>query len=317
MRTVVALFLACLLFLLISARDPHDNVQWEYDDPRWDDKIANWWDEENFIPPSGPEAEQSRGFWMSHGQSLLDAKLNAKQNMNKAKNLVIFIADGMGISTQMAARAYKGGEEEELSFEKFPFMGLSKTYCINYLVPDSGCTATAILSGIKNNFGTINVNGRVNLWNCEAHNNSDNVVDSIIKFAQDAGKATGVVTNTRITHATPAAAYAKTPFRYWESNEDVREGCEDVDVAHQLIHSETGSRLDVVMGGGRRHFLPNTFVNENLERGWRTDNRNLIDEYLALHRAQNRNASLVQTRVRLDLRHKKFKCFSTFTFRLS
>lgn len=51
------------------------------------------------------------------------------------------------------------------------------------------------------------------------------------------------------------------------------------------------------MGGGRRSFLPNTFLNENAERGWRTDKKNLIEEYKAMQRAQNKRASFVQDRV--------------------
>ena len=43
-----------------------------------------------------------------------------------AKNLIIFVGDGMSIATQMAARMYMGGEEQELSFEKFPYVGISK-----------------------------------------------------------------------------------------------------------------------------------------------------------------------------------------------
>lgn len=47
-------------------------------------------------------------------------------NTNKAKNLIIFVADGMSISTQTATRMFLGGEEKVLSFENFPYVGLSK-----------------------------------------------------------------------------------------------------------------------------------------------------------------------------------------------
>jgi alkaline phosphatase len=79
-----------------------------------------------------------------------------------------------------------------------------QTYCVNYQVADSGCTATAFLSGIKTNFGVLSMSAHVPLRNCSAESDRDNHVDSIFKFAQDAGKATGIVTNTRVTHATPA-----------------------------------------------------------------------------------------------------------------
>lgn len=295
-------FCAILVFSFINfvVSDQDDgnrrNIQWDFDDPRWDTKIPNWMDEKNFVPPSGPVEEKSRQFWIKQGQSLLHKKLNTRQNLNRAKNLVIFIGDGMGISTQMATRAYAGDENSELSFEKFPYSGLAKTYCINYQVPDSACTATAILSGIKINYNVLSLTGDVNLRNCTAQQEENNHVDSIFKYAQDAGKATGFVTTTRVTHATPAATYAKSASRYWEFNEEAPPGCDDI--AYQMIHGGIGSKLDVVMGGGRRSFLPNdTLVNGNTEPGWRTDNRNLIEEYKEIQLAQNKRASFVQNRV--------------------
>lgn len=283
---------------LASAHDePHErNVQWEYDDPRWYAKIPNWWDEENFEPPSGPNEEKQREFWVNQGQDFLAKKIKMKLNTNTAKNIIIFIGDGMGISTQMAARAYKGDEKSELSFEKFPFSGLSKTYCTNYQVSDSACTATAILSGIKNNFNVLSLTGEVTVRNCTAQRDNKTHIESIFKYAQDYGKATGLVTTTRITHATPAAVYAKAASRYWETNQGVPEGC--YDIAHQLIHGDIGSKLDIALGGGRRSFYSNTFVDENFERGLRTDGRNLIEEFRQRQKAEGRNASFVQTRVR-------------------
>lgn len=108
----------------------------------------------------------------------------------------------MSIATQTATRMYMGNEEINLSFEEFPYAGLAKTYCVNYQVPDSACTATALLSGIKNNFGVLSMNANVPLNNCSAE--MDNGVDSIFKYAQLAGKSTGIVTNTKITDATVA-----------------------------------------------------------------------------------------------------------------
>lgn len=295
-------------FLLLCNKgiaDQPRNVQWDYNDPRWDTKIPNWWDEDNFVPPSGPAEEKSREFWMNQGQKFLHRKIHQQINTNIAKNLVIFIGDGMGISTQMAARAYIDDEKTELSFEKFPYSGLSKTYCVNYQVPDSACTATAILSGVKNNFNVISMTGDVAVRNCSAQKDESNNIDSILKYAQDAGKATGIVTNTRITHATPAAGYARTASRYWESNSGVPDGCDDI--ALQLIHGSVGSKLDVIMGGGRREFLPNTMVNENSERGARSDNRNLINEYRLSQIKLNKTAIVVENRVRLT--RKMFVAF--------
>lgn len=280
-------FFLILIFHRVFGGERSSNVQWEYDDPRWETEIPNWWDEENFVSPIGPVEERAKAFWIKEGQTLLNAKLERKLNTNKAKNVVIFIGDGMGLATLTAARSYIDDVKTQLSFEKFSHTGLAKTYCINYQVPDSSCTATAILTGVKNNFGTIGVTGDVNLRNCTAQLDNSTKLVSILKYAQDAGKSTGIVTTTRITHATPAAGYAQTSSRYWESNENTPEGCRDI--AYQLIHGEIGSRLDVAMGGGRRHFLPTASA------GFRTDNRNLISEY---QQKNSQRARVVQNKVR-------------------
>lgn len=95
--SVIAMFLC---FLLISAQnDDRKEVEWDDNDPRWSEKIPNWWDEENFIPPVAPIEERKKAFWNDQAQNLLKKKVNQKLNTNKAKNLVIFIGDGMGLAT--------------------------------------------------------------------------------------------------------------------------------------------------------------------------------------------------------------------------
>lgn len=136
------------------------------------------------------------------GQRILHKQMHKKFPSKAAKNLIIVIADGMSIATQTATRVYLGNEEINLSFEEFPYAGLSKTYCVNYQVSDSACTATALLSGIKTNFGVLSMNANVPLNNCSAE--MDNGVDSIFKYAQRVGKSTAIVTNTKITDATVA-----------------------------------------------------------------------------------------------------------------
>lgn len=66
-----------------------------------------------------------------------------------------------------------------------------KTYCIDKQVADSACSATAYLSGIKANYGTIGVTGSVAYNDCNASNKTENQVDSIATWAQRAGKGTG------------------------------------------------------------------------------------------------------------------------------
>lgn len=72
------------------------------------------------------EKEITKEYWLQKGQSILTDLLNKRDNNNKAKNVIMFLGDGMGFPTVAATRVYLGGEEEELSFEKFPHLGFSK-----------------------------------------------------------------------------------------------------------------------------------------------------------------------------------------------
>ncbi|XP_055698615.1 alkaline phosphatase-like [Phlebotomus papatasi] len=250
-------------------------------------------DDPNWIPPTGHPHELYKEYWLQTGQELLQKQLNKNHlNKNIAKNVIIVIGDGMSIPTQAATRVYMGDENVELSFEKFPYAGLSKTYCVNYQVSDSACTGTAFLAGIKNNYGTLGVSAAVPLRNCSAQHDERHHIDSIFKWAQNAGKATGIVTNTRITHATPATAYARSADREWEST--APEGCDDV--AKQLIHGDVGSKIKVILGGGWREFVPKSVADSEGNSGFRTDNRNLIEEWLNLRRQNNANGVYVTTR---------------------
>lgn len=248
-----------------------------------------------------PVLEKDSDFWNNNAESFLKQQLNKNHlNKNVAKNVIYFLGDGMGISTIMASRVFKGGEELELSFEKFAYSGLSKTYCTNTQVADSACSATSYLCGVKGNYGTIGLNGAVIQGDCLGQNKSANHVDSIIKHAQDFGMRTGIVTNTRITHATPAGTYANIANRNWENNERVKkdggntETC--ADIAYQLIHGHVGKRLNVIMGGGRQEFFMENEKDIDGKFGKRTDN-NLIKQWLHIHR--HKKSQYVETKEQL------------------
>lgn len=76
------------------------------------------------------------------GTLFVEGQLNIAKNINIAKTVVMFLGDGMSVTTVAATRISIGGEEKFLSFEKFPFTAMAKTYCVDYQVPDSACTAT-------------------------------------------------------------------------------------------------------------------------------------------------------------------------------
>uniref|UniRef100_W8BIN1 Alkaline phosphatase n=1 Tax=Ceratitis capitata TaxID=7213 RepID=W8BIN1_CERCA len=251
----------------------------------------------NFDAPIAEE-EYSH-YWNSIGQNILEKQIaeKAQLNTNLAKNIIMFLGDGMSIPTLTAGRVYLGGEEKQYSFERFPYVGLSKTYCANTQVADSACTATAYLGGVKTNYGTIGVSAAIEANDCLGQNNSIHHVTSIAAWAQRQGMATGLVTTTSVTHASPAGVYAHVANRNWENDAEVLSDNGDplvcTDIATQLVHGEVGRNLNVILGGGRKHFLPNTVRELEGELGARLDGHNLIKEWQAMH---GRDAHYVQTR---------------------
>ncbi|XP_071944576.1 alkaline phosphatase-like [Antedon mediterranea] len=229
-------------------------------------------------------------YWNDFAADELEKALRA-QNLNKeiAENTIIFIGDGMSVPTVSAGRMFVGqlagktGEEFQLSWETFPHVALSKTYNTDAQVPDSAGTASAFLTGVKTKSGVIGLDDHVEFGSCASTESA--AVDSILHLSQRAGKSTGIVTTARVTHATPAAAYAKSPDRGWENNSDIPDaeaalGCKDI--ALQLVENATG--IQVVLGGGRRELTPTSTPDAQSSGrfGYRTDNRNLIDEWVAL-----------------------------------
>ena len=188
----------------------------------------------------------------------LAAQAQEKPLKKKAKNVIIFIGDGMGISTITAARIYDGqskgmsGEENQLSFEKFPNVALVKTYNTNQQIPDSAGTASAFSTGVKTRAGMMGVGPATHLGDCSE--GLANPVPNILEVAKARGKKVGVVSTARITHATPGSVYAHTPHRDWENDgasPEAQRGKGCVDIARQL----TNSNFDLAMGGGRDHFF--------------------------------------------------------------
>ncbi|XP_075158526.1 membrane-bound alkaline phosphatase-like [Haematobia irritans] len=245
-------------------------------------------------------------YWFRNAQSYLEQKLKQQTylNRNKAKNVILFLGDGMSVQTITAVRSYLGDASRQVAFEKFPYVGLSKTFCVDKQVPDSASTATAYLTGVKGNYGTIGVNAQVPRYDCNLGQDESLHTQSIAKWAQDAGKWTGLVTTARVTHASPAWVYAHTAQREWENDAKIKENeCDptkNVDIARQLIEWPVGSNLNVIMGGGRRNFLNESMTDETGISGNRTDGRNLIEEWQALKLAENKKCSYIWNKRELE-----------------
>uniref|UniRef100_A0A3Q2PTI0 alkaline phosphatase n=1 Tax=Fundulus heteroclitus TaxID=8078 RepID=A0A3Q2PTI0_FUNHE len=231
------------------------------------------------------EEELHAEYWNNKAKQALHTALNVQPNVHRAKNLILFLGDGMGMPTVTAARILKGqlegnsGEEGSLVMDTFPHLALSKTYNVDQQMPDSAGTATAYLCGVKANYGTLGVTASTPRGKCSA--TSGNEVTSILHRAKSAGKSVGIVTTTRVQHASPAASYAHSANRDWYSDSDLSDealqnGCRDI--AYQLVHN---TEIDVILGGGRQYMLPRDTPDPEYpdETGDRIDGQNLIVEW--------------------------------------
>ncbi|KPI99720.1 Membrane-bound alkaline phosphatase [Papilio xuthus] len=237
-------------------------------------------------------AEMTANYWMDEAQAAIrarKARLRDAAAEHTARNVVMFLGDGMSVTTLAAARTLLGqrqgrtGEESQLAFETFPTVGLTKTYCVDTQIADSACSATAYLCGAKANRGTLGLTAAVPRRDCAAASEPSAHLDSIAAWALADGRDAGIVTTTRVTHASPAAAYARAANRNWENDGSVRSNNQDPnicrDIAHQLVHSYPGNQFKVILGGGRREFIPTSSIDEEGTPGRRTDGRNLIEEW--------------------------------------
>jgi len=197
------------------------------------------------------------------------------------KNVIFFLGDGMGITTQTAARIYKVGEDGDLTMDTLPESAFVKTYSNNAQVTDSAPSMAAYMTGVKMNNEVISMTPETSAFDvetgkdylsgtdstCPATGNGS-AVPTLLELAKAAGKGTGAVTTTRITHATPATTYAHVCHRDAENT-----------IAAQAVpggtgyNSALGDGVDVLLGGGRQFFLPNT------AGGKRTDGRDLTAEF--------------------------------------
>ena len=230
-------------------------------------------------------AQSADGGWPAdetwqRAQAETARRMHTVERPQQARNVILFIADGMSIPTISAARIFVGehtgeGEEQTLVFEDFPSAALVRNYNTDAQVADSASTATALVTGLKTRSGAISVASGQFLDACAA----DAVLPATLaERAEDRGMASGVVSTARLTHATPATMYAHAMIRSWEADADLPEaavaaGCQDI--AAQLLAFDHGDGIDVALGGGREGFLPGD------AGGRREDGRDLLAEWRA------------------------------------
>ncbi len=164
------------------------------------------------------------------------------------KNIILLVGDGMGLTQIYVPDRYlEDLYGEHLIIPTIKTRGLITTYSLSSEVTDSAAAATALFSGYKT------INHMIN----ELPNGSvpHRTLGEIFKAE---GKSVGIVTSTRLTHATPAGIYAHVKSRYMEN-----------EIALQLLKFEP----TVALGGGLEYFLPKSMG------GKRTDGRNLIKAF--------------------------------------
>jgi alkaline phosphatase len=263
----------------------------------WQNYLATWFLILSFVclPFSNALAE-SPGEWLAQGRAAVRKAQALAPNNRVAKNVIFMIGDGMNLPTVTAARIYEwqqqnpgvaGGEQHFLSFEKLPYVALSKTFCTNSTVTDSAAAITAMCTGVKTKDGVLGVNQ--NILPHKASSVPGAEAKTMFEWAKQKGLSTGVVTTTRVTHATPAGAFAHTPDRDWESDSKITDVATDPlnaqfpDIARQLIEWPYGNGMDVALGGGRAYFMPKTTPDPEYSTkfGNRNDGRDLTQEWTA------------------------------------
>jgi alkaline phosphatase len=215
-----------------------------------------------------------------------------RQGRARARNLILFLGDGMSLPTVAAARILEGqrrgepGEENLLAFERLPYTAFAKTYNTDSQTPDSAGTMSALATGVKTRRGLISAGPEAARGDCTAA--LAHPLTTVFELAESAGLSTGLVTTTRLTHATPAALYAHSADRDWEADVDlppaaVAAGCRDI--ARQWLDFDAGGSLKVALGGGRREFLPASEPDPEYPQtpGRRLDGRDLVQEWRVRH----------------------------------
>lgn len=205
----------------------------------------------------------------------------------EAKNIIFFLGDGMGPVTQTAARIYAGEkaglavpEKHKLAMEQLGYAARIKTYSEDAQTTDSAPGMASYITGQKSKNEVISMTSDTNPNDASGNAyqiNGDSIcpetgngqaVETLLETLKAQNYGTGIVSTTRITHATPATIYAHICNRNAENT-----------IATQMVPNGAGYNtklgtdgMDVVLGGGLRHFLPTSLG------GRRTDSRNLVEE---------------------------------------
>jgi len=151
-----------------------------------------------------------------------------------AENVIVIITDGMSFDAISIHRKIISGEPVETQFDRFTDFAMCETTADNTYITDSAAAATALFCGQKTKNGVLGMDTTAQYKVKDGNN-----IENISEYCKTFGFLSGIVTNTRITHATPAGTYAHIKNRKSE-----------YDIALQLIEKD----IDLIMGGGTKQF---------------------------------------------------------------
>ena len=164
--------------------------------------------------------------------------------MQRPFAVILFVADNLNPSTLSASRLFAGGADFRFHMESLPQMALSSAQARDYAVADSAAAASALATGQTVNRGALSVTPE------------GQVLGTLLEFAQQQGRATGLVSNTPLTDATTAAFFA--------AGTDAK----DTDTISRLLIEKAPA--DVILGGGTSQLVPAE------QGGTRQDGRDLL-----------------------------------------
>jgi alkaline phosphatase len=170
---------------------------------------------------------------------LLSAAADAQ---TRARNVILFVGDGTGIPTVNAASIHGYGKPRALYVQRMPRIALSETSSASSWVTDSAAGMTAIVTGRKTHNGVISQGP-----NAVRGVKDGEGLKTILEYAEERGLATGLVSNSSMADATPAACYAR-------SNDRAKHG----EIFLQVAKPRYGDGVDAIIGPGRESILKQT-----------------------------------------------------------
>jgi alkaline phosphatase len=182
--------------------------------------------------------------------------------IQKPFGIILFIGEGLTPHRLAATRAYLGGADGRLSVDGMPRVALMTNYSNDFAAPDQAAAATALATGVKANNRALSIDP------------ANKPLTTIIELAHARGRATGLITNTRLSDATNAAFYTH------RGNPDDRD-----EIAREFAE---GNKIDIAMGGGLAEFLPEA------KGGERSDGRDLLLEL------RRKGFDVIRTRAELE-----------------